>query len=262
MIRESIDGLVCDLDGVMYRGSETVPGAAEAIEGLRAEGIKVLFCTNNSRSTPTEHVKKLTQIGVPVEIDDILTSAMVTAEVLSGRAVDGMRALAIGGQGLTEALASIGVEVLDAGASESADIVAIGWDPAFGYGDMTRAMTAVRDGAVFVATNDDASFPAPGGRLIPGAGAILASIERASGRSAEVMGKPHTPMLEAARKRFRLGARLAAVGDRPETDLAGATKMGWRTILVLSGVTDEPASASIEPRPDLVLPSIAQLIED
>ena len=262
MIRESIDGLLCDLDGVVYRGDEPIPGAAAAIESLRADGIRVVFCTNNSRSTPSEYVAKLAAMDVPVGVDDILTSAMVTAEVLSRRGVAGNRALVVGGAGLRDALASIGVDVVPPGTTENVDIVAVGWDPTFDYSTMSHAMSAVLGGAMFVATNDDASFPAEGGRLIPGAGAILASLERAAGRTAEVMGKPHQPMLDAAAARFPDGTRLAAIGDRPETDLAGAAGRGWTTILVLSGVADARSAATTKPRPDLVLPSLAQLVED
>jgi HAD superfamily hydrolase (TIGR01450 family) len=199
-------------------------------------------------------------VGIEASPEEVLTSAVVTAEVLARRGMGGRRALVVGGEGLRVALAAIGMEIADD--PDPADLVAVGWDPAFDYDAMRRAARAVRMGADFVATNDDAAFPA--GRegevdLWPGAGAILASIEVASGRSAEVMGKPHRPMMEAAATRLTGASRIAIVGDRAETDLAGGEAMGWATILVLSGVTSRDDVEAVRPRPDAVLDSVADL---
>ena len=123
---------------------------------------------------------------------------------------------------------------------------------------MRRAAIAVRRGATFIATNDDATFPAADG-LWPGAGSILASIERASGRRAEVMGKPHAPMMDAAQKRVGDAERIAIVGDRVDTDLAGGADRGWTTILVLSGVTTQEQARDLAPQPDHVIGSIRDI---
>jgi HAD superfamily hydrolase (TIGR01450 family) len=260
MIFEGIEGLVCDMDGVLYRGSEAIPGAVEALASLRARGVRLVFCTNNSRSTVEQYIEKLRSLGIEASPEELLTSAVVTAEVLARRGMDGRRALVVGGDGLRAALASIGIEITDD--PERADLVAVGWDPAFDYDAMRRAARAARAGADFVATNDDAAFPAGGEgevELWPGAGAILASIEVASGRRAEIMGKPHRPTMEAAAKRLAGANRIAIVGDRAETDLAGGEAMDWVTILVLSGVTSRADVATVVPKPDVVLDSIADL---
>jgi 4-nitrophenyl phosphatase len=123
---------------------------------------------------------------------------------------------------------------------------------------MRIASSAVRAGALFIATNEDATFPAADG-LWPGAGAILASIERASGRRAEVMGKPHLPMMESAARRLGRRSGVAMVGDRNDTDLEGARSLGWMTILVLSGVTSGTEAARLSPAPDLILDSLGSL---
>lgn len=256
MTTRDFDGLVCDLDGVLYRGDEPIEGAARAIDRLREQDVRVLFCTNNSRATVMEYRDKLADLGVPAGLDDILTSAVVTAEAMSARHLRG-RAIVIGGRGLRESLAEVGVEAYDG--DDHVAAVVVGLDTGFDYAALTRATGALLLGAPFIATNDDATFPAPGGRVWPGAGAIVASMEAASGRRAEVMGKPHRPMMEAAERRLSGCRNIAVVGDRPETDLRGADAMGWKTILVLSGVTSREGIGAIRPRPEVVLNSIAEL---
>ncbi len=253
-----IDGIVCDLDGVVYRGDEPIPGAVEAISSLRRRGVQVVFCTNNSGWTVAQYVAKLASLGVEAGPDDILTSAIVTAEVLKQRGCSGRAGSSWAVPG-SEALESIGVVIDSDPDSLVADLVVVGWDPSFDYAAMRRAAMAVRSGATLVASNDDASWPAPDG-LWPGAGAILASIEKASGGIAEVMGKPHRPMMEAAASRLEGAKHVAVVGDRPDTDLAGGLAMGWGTILVLSGVTTAEETARLRPEPDLILSSLADLV--
>jgi 4-nitrophenyl phosphatase len=136
--------------------------------------------------------------------------------------------------------------------------VVVGWDGAFDYSRMRAACLAVRAGAELIATNSDATFPAPDG-LWPGAGAILASIEVSSGRRAEVLGKPHAPMMDAAARRLEGCERIAIVGDRADTDLAGGISRGWKTILVTSGVTTPEEALALDPQPDLILGSLAEL---
>jgi 4-nitrophenyl phosphatase len=254
-----VDGIVCDLDGVLYRGSAPIAGAAEAVARMRERGIAIVFCTNNSGATVDQYVAKLGSLGVDASREQVVTSAIVTAEVLGQRGAAGKSAIVVGGHGLRGALESIGVVPNDDLASRQADFVVVGWDPSFDYRAMRRASMAVRAGACLVASNDDVTFPAAEG-LWPGAGAILASIEAASGVSAEVMGKPHQPMMEAAARRLEGARHIAVVGDRADTDLGGAAAMGWTTVLVLSGVTTPEELPAITPRPDLVVESIADLL--
>ena len=252
-------GLVCDLDGVLYRGDEPISGAADAVQRLRGSGVTLLFCTNNSYSSLNAYERKLAAMGIPIERDELLTSAVVTAEVLAKRGLSGSRALVIGGEGVREALEERGIEPCDAGNKGGIDVVVVGYDPRFDYVAMREATRALLNGALFVATNDDASFPAPGGALWPGAGAILASLRVASGRSPEVMGKPHAPMMDEAEARLGAAGPIWVVGDRAETDLAGGRAKGWTTVLVLSGVTHSADVASLDPPPDIVLDGISDL---
>jgi 4-nitrophenyl phosphatase len=254
-----LEGLVCDLDGVMYRGAEPIPGSPEAIGRLRDLGVGVVFCTNNANPTIARYVEKLTSMGVEVSAEDLVTSAVVLGEVLSGEGAAGKRAIVVGGDGLREALRSIDVEVDDDPDSRSADYVVVGLDPDFTFDALKRASFAVQAGAELIAANVDASFPAPDG-LWPGAGAIVASIEVASGGRARVMGKPHEPMMRVAQRHLGEVSRIAIVGDRPNTDLEGGRAMGWTTVLVLSGVTARVDADRVEPTPDLTLDRLDDLV--
>ncbi len=252
-------GVVCDLDGVVYRGDEPIPGAAEALERMRASGMKLLFCTTNSYPTVEDYERKLADVGIDMRREELVTSAIVTAEVLAARGMAGAEAIVIGGDGLRESLRGVGVEPSDTGQASRADLVVVGYDPTFDYDAMRRGSLALRAGALFVATNDDASFPAPGGALWPGAGAILASLVTASGRLPEVMGKPHAPMMDALEARLAGTRRILIVGDRPDTDLAGGRVKGWTTVLVLSGVTGRAEVAGLDHPPDMVVDDIGEL---
>jgi 4-nitrophenyl phosphatase len=255
---EGIEGVVLDLDGVVYRGPAPIPGAVERIEKLRAGGVRVVFCTNNSRATVAQYVEKLAGLGLDAAPDEIVTSAVVTGEVLATRSAY-RSAFVIGGDGVREALGNAGIAVVEGLAAEDVELVAVGWDPGFDYAALRTGTHALLGGAAFVATNDDATFPAEGGRLWPGAGPIVAALEFATKRKAEVMGKPHPPMMEAVAARLAPATRIAMVGDRPDTDLAGARAMGWPSVLVLSGVTGPDEARLVNPAPDRIIESLADL---
>jgi len=257
MIFDELDALVCDLDGVVYRGDEEVPGSVAALTSLRERGLSILYLTNNSRSTIDQYLRKLRGLGLVVERDEILTSAVVTAETLADRGLAPGPVLVVGGEGVERELTAAGFEI-DGG--DDPRLVVVGWDPRFDYDMMRRAVSAVRRGATLIATNADTTFPAAGGDLWPGGGAILASIEAGAGARAEVMGKPHAPMMDAAERRLGGARAVAAVGDRPGTDLAGARSKGWRTILVLSGVVGRDELDRLEERPDVIAEDLAAAV--
>ena len=255
---DQVDGLVCDLDGVLYRGERPIPGAVDAVHALRARGLHLVFCTNNSATPRGRYVEKLAALGVLVEPADLINSAELVGAALHERGFAGRRALVVGGEGIREAVARAGLRLL--GDDESgADVVAVGRDKSFDFAMLHRAAREIRSGAAFLAANADPAYPSEKG-VEPGAGALVAAIEVASGRAPEVFGKPYLPMMKAAAARFSPGSRLAVVGDQPETDLAGGRAMGWRTILVLSGVTDEATAATLEPPPDLVVADLGTLL--
>ena len=231
-LADRYEAFLLDLDGVVYRGSAGIPGAAEAIAGLRERGRRVVFLTNNSARTPEQVAGKLAGMGVEAAPGDVVTSAQAAASLVAAE-MPGASAFVVGEEGVTAALAAEGLRVAETGASK-VDAVVVGWDRAADYDKLRDAAVHVLRGARFVATNTDASYPAPGGELWPGAGALVAAIETATGRRAESAGKPEGALFETALA--RAGTRdTLVVGDRIETDIAGAERAGLDALLVLSG---------------------------
>jgi HAD superfamily hydrolase (TIGR01450 family) len=244
--------VVCDLDGVVYLGDQAVPGAREALEALRAGGVGLIFATNNSWRPPRAVADRILAVtGFEVAPDEVVTSAQAAARLL---AEDRPPTLIVGGPGIVAALEEAGVPITADPASAGA--VVAGIDLELGYERLRAATTAIREGARFVATNHDPTYPTPAG-LWPGAGAIVAALQVASGRSAEIAGKPYEPMRRLIAERAGPG-EVWVVGDRIDTDLAMATIEGWTGVLVLTGVT---ATAPDRDPPRHVLGSIRELPE-
>lgn len=223
--------LVCDLDGVVYRGQEAIPGARDAIERIRAAGMGVIFATNNSSRTPKQVAAKLADIvGIDVAPDEIVTSAEAALTLIP---VDVNRCLVVGEAGITAAIEKSGRTIT----SEDPECVVVGISRGFDYQALDRASRAIRDGALFIATNVDPTYPKPTG-LHLGAGAIVAAVSVASGVTPLVAGKPEQPMRDLIKSR---GVGQAwVVGDRLDTDIEmAAREKSWRSVLVYTGVTSE-----------------------
>lgn len=228
------EAFLLDLDGVVYLADEPIPGSAEAVASLVSEGRRVVFLTNNSAPTPEEVMNRLAGFGIP-DGPQIVTSAMATAELLARGDGHPRSAFVIGEGGVRAALTKAGIDVLD-GEPNKADVVVVGWDRSVDFDKLRRATILVRGGARLVATNADASYPAPGGELWPGTGALLAAVETATGTRATVVGKPNRPLFDAAVE--RAGTRRALmIGDRIDTDVTGAVEAGLDAALVLSGAS-------------------------
>jgi len=256
-LAEGYDALLFDLDGVLYRGDQTIPGAADALAELRSEGHRMAFVTNNSARTPEQVAHVLAAHGFQAAPDEVVTSALATADLLAERG--GGTAFVIGEQGLRDALVAAGVRLLD-GDPQTADHVVIGWDRDVTYAKLRTASLLVQRGARLVAANADRSFPAPDG-LWPGAGALLAVITTTTGVEAEVVGKPNPPLLLSALRRTG-GLRPLLIGDRLETDIAGALALGWDCLLVLSGVTTPEQAAGSTLRPTYTAPDVCALLAE
>jgi 4-nitrophenyl phosphatase len=242
---------VLDLDGVVWLSETPIPGAAEAVRRLQAADEVVVFVTNNSFATEAEYEAKLARTGIDGR-GAVVSSAMAAASLFE----PGEQALVCAGPGVVEAIEKRGATIIEGG---QPDVVVVGFHRDFDYEGMRVAADAVRGGARLIATNDDATYPTPEG-LIPGAGAILAGIERASGVRAVVAGKPYPPMADIVRT--RLGASPGiVVGDRPDTDGALAAELGYRFALVLTGVTSPDEAPSVRPQPDEVAPDLSALVE-
>jgi 4-nitrophenyl phosphatase len=228
--------VLCDLDGVVWLAHQPIPGSVRAIASLREAGIRVVFVTNNSFSTYDEQVAALASIGIPAE-GDIVTSAMSAATAMK----NGWRVLVCGSRGLIEEIGRVAKDVVVAYqepmASGDFDAVVVGFHREFNYQVLTDALTAVRGGAVLIGSNDDPTYPTPNGP-IPGGGSILAAIEKASGVTPIVTGKPYEPMALLVRDLCGdvLPEEMVMIGDRSDTDGGFARTMGARFAMVLSGV--------------------------
>ena len=240
---------VLDLDGVLWLGDQPIYGAADAVARLRSTGQRVVFLTNNSSLTVGDYLAKLRGMGVPADEADVITSAQAAASMM----MPSSTALVCAGKGVDEALQRRGVRTVRSG---RADAVVVGWHREFDYDRLTAAYRAVAAGARLIGTNDDATYPMPTG-MVPGGGSILAAVSYATGKPAEVAGKPFKAMVALVRE--RVGRVDVVVGDRPTTDGALARNLEARFILVLSGVTSQ-GDLPVEPAPDLVSADLAAAV--
>ncbi len=247
-------GFLIDMDGVVYRGNELIPGAERFIADLLQLELPFFFLTNNSQRTRRDVVTKLRRLGIHVDEKHIFTCAMATARFLAHQKPNGT-AFVIGEGGLLNALHENGYSVVD----HDPDYVVIGEGRAVTYEMVERAIRMVLNGAKLIATNLDPTCPTQDG-LRPGCGALVAMLETATGRKAFSVGKPSAVMMRAARKELGLDAiRTTMIGDTMETDILGAVQLGYRAILVLSGGTSRDDLAAFAYRPDMIVDSIADL---
>lgn len=255
MLADPYDAILLDLDGVLYRWPEPIPGAAEAVSALREAGKRIAFVTNNSSRTPSQVAERLASVGVDAKPDEVVTSALATAAMLSERGVRSV--FVVGEEGLLDALADVGISVVDAAAE--VDVVVVGFDRSADYAKLKDASVLVERGVSLVASNADPSFPAPGGESWPGAGALLAAIETTTGSRGDVIGKPEAPLFERALASAGGGLPLV-VGDRLDTDIAGASRLGWDSALVLTGTTRREDVESSPWKPTFVVDDLAGLV--
>jgi NagD protein len=250
-------GYLIDMDGVLYRGSELIPGADQFIRELRARDIPFRFLTNNSQRTRRDVAAKLARMGVEVEDEHVYTCAMATARFLAGQKPDGT-AFVIGEGGLLTALHQNGYAVVD----HDPDYVVVGEGRTFNLELVEAAVRMILGGAKLVATNLDPSCPTQNGGVRPGCGAMVAMLEAATGVKAFSVGKPSPVMMRAARKELGLTtAETTMIGDTMETDILGGVQLGFRTVLVLTGGTREADLARYAYRPDLVVASLAEFAD-
>ncbi len=248
-----------DMDGVIYLGNKLQPGAADFVEYLKSRRIPFLFLTNNASLTPAGYSEKLGKLGISVSSDRFYTSAMATAEYMSEHWPKGTRVYAIGIDGLREALREKGFHLLRS--HKGAEIVVVGFDPKITYARLREATLAIANGATFIGTNPDVSLPTEHG-IYPGNGAIIAALQAATGVEPIIIGKPSpTIFLEALK---RLGTRpeeTAMIGDRVETDIAGAQKVGLITIFLTSGASGEEGVARLTTPPDMTFRHLKDLLQ-
>ncbi len=250
-----IENLIIDMDGVLYRGDEAIPGLKEFFAFLRGRPVDFILATNNSTRTARQYVDKLARMGVEVAPSEILTSAQATAIYLETLAPPGTKVYVIGEEGLEAAVRERGYII----SRDGAEFVVVGMDRGFTYDKLKVATLLIRGGARFIGSNPDKTLPTEAG-FIPGAGAMLAALEASTGVAPTIVGKPERTIFELALAKLG-GSRedTAVIGDRLDTDILGGYNAGLTTILVLSGATTRQGVDSASIKPDLVFEDIQHL---
>ena len=255
------DHVLLDLDGCLWVGDEAIPGAPEALAGLRAAGRSVAFLTNDPRHAPEEYVRKLWRLGFQAALDEVVTVGAAVQFLLadSGRP---RTTYVIGSDAMAEHVAAAGMRVVNGtDLATRAELVVVAGHDGFHYGELRIAVQALLRGAELLGTTRDATFPMPDGPW-PGTGAVLAAVEAGGGRTADVIaGKPEPPMYAAAVDRLGPG-RVLAVGDRLDMDVAGALQAGFDAALVLTGASSRADAEAADPAPTHVSESVAHLLLD
>lgn len=247
-------GIICDMDGVIYHGNRLLPGVREFVDWIKQTGKSFLFLTNSSERTPRELREKLARMGLDVGPEHFYTSALATAAFLSSQHPGGT-AYVIGGNGLINALYDAGFAMNEV----NPDYVVVGETHSYSYDTITQAINLVEKGARLIGTNPDLTGPGEHG-LVPATGAIISPIELATGRKAYFVGKPNPLMMRQGLK--RLGCKredAVIVGDRMDTDIVAGIESEIDTVLVLSGVTTLEEISHFPYRPHFVLGGVADM---
>lgn len=252
----TITGVIMDMDGVLWRGDERLPGVDLFFNLLHARGLPFALASNNSSKTPSDYVSKLAKMGISgVSERQIVTSGTATVDYLLNHYTAGSAIHVLGGDGLKAMISAAGFTL-----SDEAQIVVAGIDIHLTYDKLKLASALIRAGADFIGTNADASIPLADG-LAPGAGSILAALKTASGREPLVIGKPGKPMFEAALHTLGTAAETTLmIGDRLDTDIYGAQQAGLRTAVVLTGVASREDAETGTVKPDGIYNDLPALI--
>jgi len=258
-LADEFDGFLVDLDGVVWIGRELVPGAAETLQVLLGNGKEIVFITNNSVRRPDSYAVRLHEAGIPVADERVVTAGAATAQLAAQRVGSGGTAFVIGAPGFKETVAAAGLALLDGEAGKSAEAVVVSGHREFDYAELRTATFALRAGASLFATSRDPTLPMPGGAW-PGTGATLAAIETASGKTAEIGGKPERHLFERARSLMPGAERVAMVGDRLASDIEGGRRAGLATVLVLGGACSREEAEDADPGPDHVIDDLSGLL--
>jgi 4-nitrophenyl phosphatase len=249
--------LILDMDGVLWRDKQPIGDLPGIFGQIERRGWQVVLATNNATRSIPQYLDKLRNFGVNLGPEQVINSAQAAAHYLSQRHPQGGPVYFIGEDGLAQALEEKGFIFSE----QDPLAVVVGMDRQFTYEKLTTGTRFIRAGAPFIGTNPDRTFPTPEG-LIPGTGSILAALEAASYTKPVIVGKPAPEMYRVALERMKVKpSQTLVVGDRLETDIAGAQQIGCRTGLVLSGVTSPQAAGSWTPPPDWICQDLTALLE-
>ncbi len=249
--------LLIDMDGVLYRGKTGLPGGPELLAFLGEVGVHYLLVTNNSTLSQVQFAERLAGMGMAVSPDEIMTSGVATASYLADSAPAGTKVNVVGEPALVQELAKRGFVI----AGREAEYVVCGWDKTINFEKLATATLAIRDGATFIGTNPDKTYPLEKD-IIPGAGSIIASVVAATDQQPTIIGKPEPIITQQAMR--ALGAtpgETAMLGDRLDTDILGGHRAGVATILVLTGISTAEEAAGYPVKPDLMIADLPALID-
>jgi 4-nitrophenyl phosphatase len=260
---ERFQGFILDLDGVLWEGETPLPGMAAFLAFLRSHGKAILLATNNASLTPEQYVRKAARMGAEVFPQEVLTSALATADHLRKNVPAGSHVYVLGEDGLVRALSEAGFTIA-AEDELGVPVVVVGMDRQLSWKKLANATINIRGGARFIGTNPDSTFPTERG-IAHGNGAILAALATATGIQPFIVGKPHAPLFAMALERIGLPKdAVATVGDRLETDILGAQQAGLASILLLTGVTSRTDLEKSGVKPNWVfenLPGLQSALE-
>lgn len=251
-------GVIFDLDGTVYRGTEALPGARETIRACRGAGIRPLFFSNNPTKSATAYVERLDGMGIDATAAEVRSAGSVTTAFLAAHYPDAAH-FVVGTEGLVDQLEAADLRVIDD--AEAADVVVGSWDDGFDYGTMVGVLRGLDDETTFVGTDPDRVIPAGDGEFAPGSGAIINAITGVTDREPDrILGKPSPEAVDAALTALDCEPEdVLVVGDRLDTDIALGERAGMTTALVLSGVTERADLEGSEVSPDHVLDGIADV---
>jgi HAD superfamily hydrolase (TIGR01450 family) len=259
-LRRQFDVALTDLDGVLFRGNAPVPKAADAIAQARRDGLRFVFITNNASRPPKVAAAKLGSVRVPAEREDVVTAAEAGVRLMAGEIEPGSRVLVVGGNGLTEAVAKAGFKLATAAVERPAAVIQ-GWSPTLAWRDLEEACYAIEAGSAYFATNLDKNIPTEFG-FAPGNGAMVQAVVVTTGVRPKASGKPDPLIFRLAAERGRAVNPLV-IGDRLDTDIAGANNAGYPGLLVLTGVNSaaDAFAARAGERPRLIARDLRALAE-
>ena len=253
----TIRGVICDMDGVLWRGEAPLPGLHDFFALLNERDVNYVLVTNNSSKTPEQYVAKLAELGIESGPEHVLNSALAAADYLTTQALPGATVYPIGGSGVREALRSRGFRLSD---GDSADYVVVGWDRDLTWQKLATATLLIRAGAGFIATNPDRTFPMETG-LVPGNGAQVGALQIATDVAPAMVGKPAPVLYEQALARMGVAPEeTLVIGDRLDTDILGGLRLGMPTALLFSGIARQEELASSPIHPDMVFDDLAALV--
>jgi len=255
----NVRGLILDMDGVLWRDSEPIGNLPAIFNQIHDCGLRFILATNNSTKSLAQYQEKLQRFGVKVDSQQIINSAQAVGIFLQENFPDGASVYVLGQPSLKASLESYGMHIVSK-AEKKVDIVVASLDFNLTYEKLSHASLLVQSGSFFIGTNPDVTLPTPEG-FIPGSGTVIGALEIASGKKAKILGKPESGLYEIALRRLQLSpGETLAIGDRLETDIAGAQKAGIHSALVLSGASTLEQAQEFHPQPDIITQDLTELV--